>query len=278
MARTQAGDRVSKVYQALTEDLVKEYSRVSKATMIRTLDPKNVDKTAPRYLAEMTRQGKKLSNNYLHISTNYIKTFSEVEGVRVNPNELKDIARPFDTQRFQKRLMGSGVYGYKQKVTRSGLNVVTLGDNNKFFAQSVSNAAGDFAKQVLTSGRDTVVGVSTQTVAYIGYARVPDGNACDFCMMLTTRNDYISLESAGFEAHRNCACSPEPVADGWTPDGQALERYDAYKDKQDELNEAGGWDNTAQRLEEKREARDMASDKPEGEKINKNEVLSELMN
>ena len=40
--------------------------------------------------------------------------------------------------------------------------------------------------------------------------RVLGGEGCEFCQMLAGRGAVYSAETADFEAHDKCACTPEP--------------------------------------------------------------------
>lgn len=276
MASTKAGDTISRAYQLITEELIEDFGDVAAKTMLSTLDPNNIQGTQARFLAQLTALGTKSSKKYLRITQNFLKLYGEAEGVRVSPVEMASMVVPFDRPSFQKRMMGAGVFGYKQKLAKSGLTIATIPPNNIHYQASVRNVSMDFSKQAITAGRNTVVRVSTMTTAYDGYARNVQGGACDFCLMLATRDDYKSLSSAGFEAHRKCACSPEPVAFDWQPDPSSLEGYERYKEKQEELNALSGVDTTQKRLKMKREAREKALEKKQGLEISKKEALSEL--
>lgn len=45
------------------------------------------------------------------------------------------------------------------------------------------------------------------------YYRIPSASACEFCQMLATRSDYLSMESA-LAGHTNCRCDADVVVEG----------------------------------------------------------------
>ena len=69
-------------------------------------------------------------------------------------------------------------------------------------------AANSMPRLVLNGGRDTVLGAISQDNAR--YSRVLGGTGCDFCQMLADRGAVYSADTADFEAHDKCACTPEP--------------------------------------------------------------------
>lgn len=265
MAKTVAGDTVSRIYHNLTEELAASYSMKAKGAALRTLNPSDPTKGQARYLAEMTMLGRKSSRDYNRLSQRFVKLFSDAEGIYLPNSEIKDNVAPFDETSFKKRMMGAGVYGLKSKAQKMGIGVIT--PSSPIFQSTISAIGGDFVKHSLKAGRETVVNVSTQSRVYVGYGRVVDGNACDFCLMLATRNNYVSEDSAGFEAHRSCACSPEPVSDGWSPSPEALQGYEDFKEK----ISGDSWDSNED------DVMSQAEYKPEGENIKENEALQALL-
>lgn len=275
MARTSTGDMVTDVYQSITQDLVSEYRKRATAITMKTLDPTDLDKSAPKYLKSMQLMGGNLSKQYLNISKNYINVFSAAEGVILDNTYSKDrFDRPFNDTKFTKRMMGSGIYSMKHKLHVVGMPMSSVSPTDKMFQSTVSNVANDFTKQVMESGRDTVVETSCNSSSFVGYGRATEGNACDFCQMLATRNDFISEESAGFEAHRACACVPEPATSDWAPSPSALEGYDRFLETERGKEAASENDD----LYKSSMVTDKALDKPDGaEKITQKEAMSEML-
>lgn len=99
--------------------------------------------------------------------------------------------------------------------------------------QSLKFIDGAASKYILQPARDTIALSSRRDPAKPGWARVPEPDACDFCLMLASRGfEYGSEDSAGGEYHDNCQCvavpswGNEPIP-GYDPD--AL--YQDYLDK-----------------------------------------------
>lgn len=231
MARTSQGDMITKVYGSMTEQLVQNYARKAEMVYFKTLDPVNISGTQARFVSEMNLMGGALSNTYANISRNYVQNFSKAEGLSLQARQLQLMTVPFNQPSFTKRMVGAGIYGYKHKLSQAGLSMVTAGKDNRMFQQSAKNVAGDFANHVMRSGKDTVVEISQQSSVFVGFSRSVSGNACDFCMMLATKDNFKNEESASFDAHRSCGCVPEPVTSDWTPSQSNLDAYSNWKDK-----------------------------------------------
>lgn len=239
MARTSQGDMITKVYGAMTQTLVKTYAKKAQATYFKTLDPTDISSTQANYVAEMLLMGESLSNSYSNISRNYVSNFAKAEGLYLPARNLSKITVPFNKNAFTKRMVGAGIYGYKQKLGKSGVSMVMAGKGNIMFKQSAMNVAGDFTNHVMRAGKNTVVEISQSSPVFTGFSRSVDGTACDFCMMLATRDNFRDEESASFEAHRSCGCVPEPTTSDWTPSKENLEAYSSWKDKGSENDTEG---------------------------------------
>lgn len=280
MAATKAGDIISRQYQKLTEGLVKVSSAEMHKLAKSSLDPRDIDRSLPGFITKSNKMALRQSERYQKISTNFIKTFTQAETGEEPSLSPALYVVPFNNTAFNKRMIGATSLAYKHSLSKAGLSMMSLPEDNKFFTQILSNAASDGAAHMLKAGRDTVTSFASNSPECSGYSRNVNDDACEFCLTLATRDDFKTEASAGFEAHRNCACTPEPVYEGWTPPADRLEGYEAYKESQKELNEAGGYDNTRERLETKRaarEARAAAAGKPAGEKIKAGEAQSQLL-
>ncbi len=74
------------------------------------------------------------------------------------------------------------------------------------------NVEGEVTRQILNGGRKTLVDTTNNDPKARGYIRVTDGSPCAFCAMLAGRGPvYRSEQSSGFDAHRKCGCTGEPV-------------------------------------------------------------------
>lgn len=284
MATTIAGDNVSAAFEALTANLSASYRDRAYRLAMETLDPQNIDGSQLRYIAYMTELAQSLSTEYTNVSKRYIGVYAAAEGVVVPKMVVDTYAKDLMQEQFKQRMMGAGPFSYKKKLANKGIPMSTTppAPQNIIFQSTAKNISHDLTKHVLQPGRDTIVAVSTETPYFGGYSRNPNGGACDFCLMLATRDNYRSKSSASFEAHRACGCSPEPITDDdWLPSPDKMEAYSRFLETQDRLNEKAGVETTGQRIQMKRDAKaakKAAQDKPEGaEKITEKEALSEML-
>lgn len=96
------------------------------------------------------------------------------------------------------------------------------------FRNGFVRVSGDLTRQVLDSGRNTILGTVERDKYALGWARVTDGDPCPFCAMLAGRGPvYKSEGSAGFDAHGHCGCCAEPTYSGseWPGKGREYEAF-----------------------------------------------------
>lgn len=91
----------------------------------------------------------------------------------------------------------------------------------------------------IDGARNTIVENSYRDQRASGWARVPHGKTCDFCLMLVGRGGvYRSAAAARFKAHGHCDCGAVP---SWDPSAaevpsiayQASTRMQALRDRAD---------------------------------------------
>jgi hypothetical protein len=106
---------------------------------------------------------------------------------------------------------------------------------------------------VFDTGVRTILGNADRDRAARGYARIPEPNACAFCLMLATRGavykadrrgrrtgDSFAASNAKFtdhpdalpssiKVHDNCRCHPEPVFGVYEAPARVREAEDTYK-------------------------------------------------
>lgn len=88
---------------------------------------------------------------------------------------------------------------------------------------------GVVEKDVLDTGRTTIIDAVKSDRKAIGWARVPEPGACSFCALLATRGmSYRSEKTASFEAHDHCRCHVEPVFTSYEPSAQVREWQQMY--------------------------------------------------
>jgi hypothetical protein len=99
---------------------------------------------------------------------------------------------------------------------------------------SLVRVLGTSTNHVLGFGRETILESLRSDSKAFGWQRVAGGDACAFCAMLISRGPIYKEATVGFEAHRACACSAEPVYD---PDRPLTDQATRYRDIWDESTE-----------------------------------------
>jgi hypothetical protein len=91
-------------------------------------------------------------------------------------------------------------------------------------ADAKARLAAAAERQVLDTGRQTIVDNAKADRKAKGWARVPEPGACSFCLMLATRGAvYRSEQSGGFKTHDHCRCHVEPVFTAYEPSARVRE-------------------------------------------------------
>lgn len=95
--------------------------------------------------------------------------------------------------------------------------------------QSLANLSGAAQRMVLQAGRDTIARSAFTDPVRTGFARVPQGTTCSFCIMVASRGAIYSTAEAAGESntyHDNCNCVPLPVrGEADFPEGYDLDLY-----------------------------------------------------
>jgi hypothetical protein len=125
---------------------------------------------------------------------------------------------------------------------------VTRGYDGAYaFSTSAVAVAGVASRFALDGGRTEVLGQVQRDRRVQGWQRVAGGNACAFCLMLTSQGPvYKGQGTADFQAHDSCGCSPEPVfsaAAAWT------EQATAARQVWDETGDLNSFRNVIERPE-----------------------------
>ena len=99
------------------------------------------------------------------------------------------------------------------------------------FRNGFVRVSGDLTREVLDSGRNTIIETVKRDKYAVGWARVTDGDPCAFCALLAGRGPvYKSESSASFDAHGNCACGAEPTYSGSEWPGKSREYQVLYQE------------------------------------------------
>lgn len=215
MAETEAGELVTRQFSLITDTFAAQFAKEMSGIAYKTLDPKDIDRSAPKFIQQSIKYGEYASNRYSKVATNYLRLHAMAEGVSTAGLALAKFIDPFDTSAFTKRMMGAGVYGYKKKIAQKGIPMRTMPASSIEFKQSVGRLSGDAVTHAFKSGRNGIVKYTQDPDSMADrYTRKTnddgDSEVCPWCIMLATRDNYRSEQSASFEAHSRCACSPEP--------------------------------------------------------------------
>jgi hypothetical protein len=93
-----------------------------------------------------------------------------------------------------------------------------------------SQVLGVVEKNVLDTGRETVLLAVKSDARAKGWARETEPGACSFCAMLATRGAVYHFDRGGFQAHNSCRCFAIPVFNAFEPTAQVREWQQIYKE------------------------------------------------
>lgn len=154
------------------------------------------------------------------LSSNYYRAFRHVEGAVGTVPTV--VASTLPAEEIVRSLRYVGVVGAR-KLLDANVPAASV--------RTLTNVAGDTARLVMNSGRDTIIESVTADPRALGWSRVTDGNPCAFCRMLASRGPVYRTKAGGFKAHNHCGCTAEPVfrADAEWP-GRAREWHDQWNE------------------------------------------------
>lgn len=130
---------------------------------------------------------------------------------------------------FSASLMKNGPQSVAKKAVLTGVKPSQIGGLQ--LEASLNNVAAVAAQKVLEAPRANAAAVIKKDKLSIGSARVPNGGACDFCMMLVSRGPVFSKESVSFDGHRSCRCFGRAVYKGYKNSEVQQERVDYWIEK-----------------------------------------------
>lgn len=204
MARTPAG-------AALTAQHRRAQAAIATVTQRRLtalwdlLDPEDLDRTSPGWVAASTdvvRGGYALS---ARAASTYYAAFRAVEvGTTLLESTVLPPATALNTDAVRTSLIVTGPVSIKSGTGQGRPLTQTTAD-------ALVRVLGAGQRHILTGGRDTLIAASTVDRVARGWARVPSGDACAFCLMLASRGPVYSEDTVDFEAHDHCSCGVEPV-------------------------------------------------------------------
>lgn len=152
----------------------------------------------------------------------YLTEHADLAGATVNPVRV----RP-DRRRIREALRITGPVAYKQ-------NLSNTGSPDAAKRMMVSRSGRSAQRLALAGSRDTIMATVSASPVIVGYRRIAQPGACDFCLMLAGRGAVYSAatvatvgqrprgnQRAGSSYHDSCRCVPEPVyASGRQPVSQ----------------------------------------------------------
>lgn len=167
------------------------------------IDPKAVDDTFERWLRVVLPLTQAQREASARLAQRYYSEFRNRE-VPDAPAFTPPPVTPLDTNALTGALVVTGPAALKNNVSR-GM------DLTRAAGLARTETARAAMRYGLEGGRTMLTGSVAADPRALGWARVASGRACAFCSMLASRGPVYSETSVGFEAHRGCGCSAEPV-------------------------------------------------------------------
>jgi hypothetical protein len=194
------------------------------AALWSLLDVTRLDQTTPDWLRVAVPLVNRQRARSAAAAANYYGLFRAAELSAPVEAFTPTVRLTDDARRLVTSLTTTGPVRVKQAMSR-GVSLTTASET----ALATSAAAAE--RLALDGGRSTIEANILADGAALGYYRAPSGNACPFCLMIASRGLlFPSDDAAGFEAHDNCHCEPEPVysTDAALPPGveSARQRWD----------------------------------------------------
>nr|DAY26731.1 MAG TPA: minor capsid protein 2 [Caudoviricetes sp.] len=195
MARTEAGKRLTQEHKLSQARLADATSQAVIERLAKLLDPKNIDATRGRWLAEATAIVHAASEASASKTEHYLELYAEKEGrplrVVLDRPTPAVIARSLDI---------SGPVTFKSAI-KKGV------EEARALAIARTRAGSAAQRTVRDTGRRSVI--KTATTSHARWRRVTDGHPCAFCAMLAARGPVYSEDSVDFIAHGHCGCDAE---------------------------------------------------------------------
>lgn len=204
MAATEAAKRLTEAHRL-------GQARIAAATVRQMfaawplLDPEAIDATLAAWLGVTVPLIRAQSQASAALSASYFTAYRAAElGV--------------DAVRFAPLLAeGASVEAVVTSLTVTGpVRIKQAMSAGRSLAQAVTKAQASAAaaaqRHALEGGRATVVGSVASDRDALGWARATSGQPCAFCALIASRGPvYKSGQTASFQPHDACHCTPEPV-------------------------------------------------------------------
>lgn len=167
------------------------------------IDPEDIDRTFERWLRVVVPLTQAQRDASAALADRYYREFRNREAPGAPPfTPLRP--DPLDVDALTGAMVVNGPATLKRALGR-GLSI----DAASALARTETARAA--AYYTLDGGRNLISRSVAADRTALGWARVASGRACAFCAALASRGPVYSEATVGFEAHRGCGCSAEPV-------------------------------------------------------------------
>ena len=186
----------------------------------RQVDPADLDRSFQMVAVRMQRVYGSAVVNALNTTDEYMWLLALLHDLDYRPDWRRETPeaplRLFGGTPFA-RWMALAPAGVKRLIGEGMTPAQAVDVSRARAAQQV--ASGPLQRSRSTTWNRFVADARQQGGVFDRYQRVPSPGACDFCLMLATRTDYRSTDSALFTAagdryHLSCRCTVRMVAKG----------------------------------------------------------------
>lgn len=123
-------------------------------------------------------------------------------------DEIRELEAPPNARRFSAQVATLPPREQTDVIARFVVGPMFSIDPNPSAALDLAH--GSLQRLIADMDRGTTIGSSISDPSSNGWRRVTDGNACDFCRMLSGRGAVYREATVNFGAHDHCGCSGVP--------------------------------------------------------------------
>lgn len=202
MPATVAAARLNDIYHVAQGRTAAHGAGLVLTAMRELLDPADLDRTFPAYLATAQRLLMDEHAVAANLGAQYYQTHRILSGVT---DALSPVIVAPNARQIASSLHYTGPVALKRAMRIYGGDVAIATNVAESFT------AGSTFRLVANGARDTLFSTMKADPRVVRYSRVTDGSPCDFCAMLAGRGAvYISEDTAaGSDFHDRCNCYPE---------------------------------------------------------------------
>jgi len=223
MASTQLGDQLEKDFNEFTERFVKFTSRAFFLLAAQYMSATNQQKNQV-FLNKAWVFEQKMESLYNARAQNHVSMFRYVETGDRYKGEYID--KKLDRQKFNTSLMINGPVQLQKKAKLLSVAVDNLPQIEVM--NTLNNVANEATQKTLEMPRENRMERISRDPDTSAWVRVPNGGACDFCMLLASRGPVFKAKTARFSAHGSCKCSASEVYKGYSNSPLIQERADEW--------------------------------------------------